>query len=384
MRIPPSINLRKSNFFHFIFFAARSKPKDGPEQGIMLLLFEKLADRMSLHGGGYMPEVDAVQRERDRKIVTILYSFLHAIRIFRRMEIAYRAGVLKFSDLANFVDDRGQSFLFTLKSACHDLFRQSPSNPSEREQIFDLTVGSIFHLAMKLREDLYQLEFYGPKYRELGRKSSLNEAQEALVSKFKEVLSRADDSLKEGMKEVALLMEDSFRQLNDLLEEYRENGLLLRFLLEEKKLVEDTLGENGVERIFRFLYGQDASAPYHLAGESYFQSGFYSQAIRSFSRALEKDPENQTLTFKIYLARGMEQFYAFNLDQALKSFEECLALTPAVEFPEIHRAMVRKACQKIQEEIPGKKKDDQHRDLMRKAAALQKKLQDLPPAASEP
>jgi tetratricopeptide (TPR) repeat protein len=228
------------------------------------------------------------------------------------------------------------------------------------------------------------LEFYGPKYRELGRKSSLNEAQEALVSKFKEVLSRADDSLKEGMKEVALLMEDSFRQLNDLLEEYRENGLLLRFLLEEKKLVEDTLGENGVERIFRFLYGQDESEPYHLAGESYFQSGFYSQAIRAFSRAQEKDPENMMLTFKIYLTRGMEQFYAFNLDQALKSFEECLALTPEVEFPENQRAMVRRVCQKIQEEIPGRKKDDQHRDLMRKAAALQKKLQDLSPAASEP
>jgi tetratricopeptide (TPR) repeat protein len=330
-----------------------------------------------------MPEVDVIQWERERKIVTIVYSFLQAIRIFRRMENGYQAGSLKFSDLANFVDDRGQSFLFSLKTACHDLFRQKFSSPTEREQIFDLTVGSIFHLAMKLREDLYQREFYGPKYRELGEKRKLSPGQEALVSKFQEVFSRAEDSLKGGMEEVALLMEDSFRQLKDLLEEYRENGLLLRFLLEEEKLVEDTLGEKGVDRIFRFLYGRDESEPYRLAGESYFQSGFYSQAIRAFFRALEKNPGEETLQFKIHLSQGLEQFYAFNLDEALKYFEQCLAVSPRVEFPETYRAMVRKVCQKIQEEIPGRRKDDQHRDLVRKATALQKKLQELPPAASD-
>ncbi len=330
-----------------------------------------------------MPEIDVIQRERERKIVTLVYSFLHALRIFRRMENGYKAGSLKFSDLAHFVDDRGQSFLFTLKTACHDLFRQNIASPTEREQIFDLTVGAIFHLAMKLREDLYQLEFYGPKYRELGEKKSLNPGQEALVSKFQEVFSRTKDSLKGGMEEVAVLMEDSFRQLKDLLEEYRENGLLLRFLLEEEKLVEDTLGEKGVERVFRFLYGQDEFEPYRLAGESYFQSGFYSQAVRAFSRALEKNPGKQTLRFKIYLSQGLEQFYAFNLDQALNYFEQCLAVSPQVEFLETYRAMIRKVCQKIQEEIPGRKKDDQHRDLVRKALALQKKLQEIPPAASD-
>jgi tetratricopeptide (TPR) repeat protein len=331
-----------------------------------------------------MPKIEVVQRERDRKIVTIVYSFLQAIRIFRRMENSYKAGSLKFSDLANFVDDRGQSFLFILKTACHDLFRQNSSHSTEREQIFDLTIGSIFHLAMKLREDLYQLEFYGPKYRELSGKKPLNPEQEPLVRKFKEVFSRAQDSLKEGMEEVSLLMEDSFRQLKDLLEEYRENGLLLRFLLEEEKLVEDILGEGGVEKIFRFLYGGKESEPYRLAGESYFQSGFYSQAIRAFSRALEKDPGEETLDFKIKLSQGLEQFYAFNLNDALIFFERGLALSPKVEIQESHRAIIHKVCQQIQEEIPGRRKYDQHRDLVQKAAALQKKLQDTPPAAPDP
>jgi tetratricopeptide (TPR) repeat protein len=285
--------------------------------------------------------------------------------------------------LAKFVDDRGQSFLFTLKATCHDLFRQSSSSTTQKEQIFDLTVGSIFHLAMKLREDIYQLEFYGPKYTELSGKRDAHQGQEALILKFKETLSRAITSLREGMEEVATLMEDSFRQFQDLLKEYRENGLLLRFILEERQLLEGVFGENGPGEVFRLLYPRDESEPYRLAGESYFDSAFYSRAIHAFSLALEKCPEDESLKFKISLSRGMEQFYEFNLEDALKSFEHCLSASAKAGILESHRSMIRKVCQKIQEEFPGKKKDDQHRNLLKKAKALQKKLQELSPAVAD-
>ncbi len=329
-----------------------------------------------------MQEFDVIQRERERKGVTIVYSFLHAFRAFRRIEKDYRAGSLKFPELAKFIDDRGESFLFTLKTACHQLFRQNFSGASEKEQIFDLTIGSIFHLAMKLREDLYQIEFYGPKYTELHGRKIQGQSPE-LEAKFKEVLSRTTASLREGMEEVAVLMEDAFRQFKELLKDYRQNGLLLRFFLEEKILVDSVFGEKGLERLFGLLFDRDEGKPYRLAGESYLQSAFYSQAARSFSEALKKNPGDETLQFKIYLSQGMEEFYAFNLDEALKFIEQCLALSPQVEILEMHRTLIRKICHKIQEEFPGKRKDDQHRDLVKKAKVIQKKLQDLPPDSSD-
>jgi len=342
-------------------------------------------DKMTQRGEGIRmrQEIDFIQRERDRKIVTIVYSFLHAFRTFRQIENDYKEGSLRFSELAKFVDDRGQSFLFTLKTTCHDLFRQSSSYTTQKEQIFDLTVGSIFHLAMKLREDIYQLEFYGPKYTELSEKGDEHQGQEALMLTFKETLSRAITSLREGMEEVATLMEDSFRQFKDLLREYRENGLLLRFILEERQLLEGVFGENGPGEVFRFLYPHDEFKPYRLAGESYFDSAFYSRAIHAFSQALEKCPGDESLQFKIFLSQGMEHFYAYNLNEALQSLEKCLSGSAKVEILESHRSMIRKVCQKIQEEFPGRRKDDQHRDLVKKANALQKKLQDLLPAASD-
>jgi hypothetical protein len=45
--------------------------------------------------------------------------------------------------------------------------------------------------------------------------------------------------------------------------------------------------------------------------------------------------------------------------------------------------MVRKVCQKIQEEFPGRRKTDQHRDLVKKARLLERQLKDLPPATSK-
>jgi len=79
----------------------------------------------------------------------------------------------------------------------------------------------------------------------------------------------------------------------------------------------------------------------------------------------------------------MEQFYSFAPLQALRSFEKCLPLAQKVEFLESYRAMIHRVCQKIQEEFPGRRKTDQHRDLMKKAKMLRRQLDELPPAPSD-
>jgi tetratricopeptide (TPR) repeat protein len=263
------------------------------------------------------------------------------------------------------------------------LFRRSSSFTSEKEQIFDLTIGSIFHLAMRMREDLYQLEVYGPKYLKLSAKGDSSPGQENLIQEFKKIISRTESSFKEGNEEISALFQDVFRQFKELLVEYRENGLLIRFFLEEGDLLKEVLGKDGLEIIFRTLYGQDEAQPYCLAGGSYFQSAFYPKAVKAFSHALEKRPGDDRLQFKIHLSQGMEQFYSFAPLQALRSFEKCLALAQKVEFLETYRTMIHRVCQKIQEEFPGRRKTDQHRDLMKKAKMLRRQLDELPPAPSD-
>lgn len=326
-----------------------------------------------------MEENIFIQKERDRQVVEIVRHFLLTVVTFRQQYQNYQQGSLHFDDLVKLIDDRGQSILYTLKELSHALYRHNSSSTSEKEQLFDLTIGSIFHLAMKIREDIYQLEIYGPKYRALIEKGNYPPQQENLTHQFQEILSRAENSFKEGMEEIDVLTKDIFRQFKELLCEYRENGLLIRFFLEETELLQAVMGIDALEKLFRILYGPDEAQPYRLAGESYFHSAFYSKAIQIFSQALEKNPEDESLRFKIYLSKGMEHFYAFDPFQALIFFEKCLSLAGKIEFLETHRAMIGKICQKIQEEFPGRRKSDQHRDLVKKAHSLQRQLEKLPP-----
>ena len=324
-----------------------------------------------------MGKLEPLQRDRERKVVEIVRSFLLAVQTFRRHQEKYRQGSLCFPDLAKLVDDRGQSILFILKESCHSLFRHNEHQVSEKEQIFDLTVGTLFHLAMKMREDLYQLEFYGPKYTKLDKKEDSPLEQKNLVHQFKQLISRADKSFQEGMDEVAILLQEALPQFQEFLGEHRENGLLIRFLLEEKDLLKDILGEGTLEDLFKRLYGPRPAQPYWLAGESYFQSGFYGRAAQAFSLAVEKNPADQNLLFAHRLSQALEQFYSFAPQQALKSLEKCLSLSAGKEVIEKYRAVIYMICQKIQEELPGRRKGDQHREMVKKAKALHRQMEKL-------
>jgi len=331
-----------------------------------------------------MEKENSVQRDRERKVVEIVRHFLLAFRTFRQIYGEYRKGSLCFSGLAKLVDDRGQSILFALKEDCHSLFRRNETGVSEKEQIFDLTVGTLFHMAMKMREDLYQLEFYGPKVSRLSEKKEGLQEKGSLIPQFQGLLSRARSSLKEGMEEMDLLLMGVQPQFQNLLREYRENGLLVRFFLEEKELLREVWGERALETLLDPIYGADSAHPDRLAGESYFQSAFYSRASQSFSRALEKNPADEELQFMHQLSQGMEQFYSFAPLPALKSFEKCLSLAVKGDVLERYRESIYNVCRRIEQEFPGRRKNDLNRDLTKRTRALQRQLDKMIPPCPTP
>jgi len=316
---------------------------------------------------------DWERRERERRVKEIVRSFLLAFLAFRRLHGEYQKGSLCFSDLALFVDDRGQSLLFALKESCHSLFRGSNTGVSEKEQVFDLIVGTLFHLAMKLREDLYQLEFYGPKFTRLSEKKEGHPTPKALVRQFQELISRARSALQEEMEEMDHLFKEVLPRFQDLLREYRENGPLLRFLWEEKGLLREVFGEKALETILEMLYGPDSAQPDRLAGESYFQSAFYSQATQAFTRALNKNPGDEEIQFLYHLSRGMEQFHCLASLSAMESFEKCLSLCISDELLERYRPTILTACQRCGQECSERRRNDQDAELVARAQSLQQR-----------
>ena len=122
-------------------------------------------------------------------LVDIVRDLMSAHRMTRRIFARYRRGELSFGEVQELVWDTEDAVLFRLKERSHALFRRARGESEvmmRREALFDLAVGSLFHEAMKFRENFYQRSVYGPKVVEL--RSQAGGENEELFQEFEKIL----------------------------------------------------------------------------------------------------------------------------------------------------------------------------------------------------
>jgi hypothetical protein len=242
--------------------------------------------------------------QRTSGLVDIVREFFGAHQLMRELFARFRAEELLFTDLGQLISDDEDSVLFRLKERCHALFRsggESARGVHHREALFDLAVGSLFHEAMKFRENFYQSEIYGPRVRAL-RDEAGAEAK-SLFQEFERMLATGTEQLEGGLRECELLLSRTRDQLLVLLRLHRDDGFVARYLVEQPELVASVC-ERPLDAFLAELHG-DAALGYALAGRSYLDSGYYAAAERAFRGAIERggDPaENEPLCA---YARGM-------------------------------------------------------------------------------
>jgi hypothetical protein len=227
--------------------------------------------------------------------VDIVRDFIVVHQRFATLFERFRTGVLHFEEVQHLVADSDSSVLFRLKERVHRLFRErDPDEPLRRgEALFDLAVGSLFHEALKFRENLYQLEVYGPKVRALRAEGA--DGFDELLAEFEKILLAASDRLGESLRETETLLEQTRRQLLALLRESMDPasswgaadaGLVTRYLLEQRKPVEDVYPE-GIEALLVRLHGNVLDA-YLCAIRSHLESAHFREAIVLIEEARER------------------------------------------------------------------------------------------------
>lgn len=265
-----------------------------------------------------------VEKDRNRKVVEIVKLFLRSVVFYRKLYTDYREGSLKFSSVQELVDDKGQSLLFNLKKNCQALYRGN-DNSTEREKLFDLAVGSIFHEAMIIRENCYQLEVYRPRVALIKEKAPKTPLERKFLREVDLILNRAKKRLSEELKETDTLITNTLEQLKGLLLSYKENGLLVRFLLEEEGLVEEAFGKGSLDDLLSHMYGGGRLEALIAAAKSYYQSGYYDKARDAVAKALAiRTSDNIRFLFLLY--SGMNDYYEGNSQAALEHLREAKAL----------------------------------------------------------
>jgi hypothetical protein len=220
----------------------------------------------------------------------------------------FKEGKLCFANIEDFVDDRGKSCLYRLKEMCHELFRNS-DEATYKEKLYDITVGYTFHEAMKLRENLYQFEYYKPK-----SDIALNELtspERKIVHEIEILTNKAEKRLKEGLKEIRILLKELAGQLKDLIGLYKNNYLLPRFIFENEKALTKIYGKKGFKGFLNDMYQGERLLLVFKAANSYLESEYYELARRLFQKVSNLDNKNKKALF-LYMYASAFYFYFKN------------------------------------------------------------------------
>jgi hypothetical protein len=305
-------------------------------------------------------------------LVDIVRDFLVVDRAMRRLFERFRNGTLRFEEVSERVSADEGSALFRLKERCHALFRvdaDAPRPVRPREVLFDLAVGSLFHEAMKFREDFYQREIYGPRVRAL--RDAAGEEAAALFQEFEKILATVSENLRQGLSETEALLTRTREQLAVLLTEEPEDGRVVRYLIEHRDEVEAVFCE-GLDAFMARVYG-DTAAGFAQAGRSYLESGYFEEADRVLAEAVARGGEREALEPLVLYARGMAAYMKGDYTESVAQLERWVCCEEPGEAAQIDLAYA--AISKIDQLAQG----GDHESAIAAAAALLEQLSGLRP-----
>jgi hypothetical protein len=311
-----------------------------------------------------------IDKRRKQQIVEIVGDLLRAAVIHREIERRYRKGELRFLHVEELIDDKGHSILYRLKGNCHALFRQNnDASCGEEERLLDLAVSSIFHEAMKLRENLYQVEMYSPRYR--GFQPNLPAHGAGLLDRFGKIMLRAEQGVDEGIADIRALFGDTLDQLFDLIRGYGDNDLLVRFLLFNQSLFAKAYGRRQLEKLFASMFRRGLLQAYWVGTMSCFQSGYYDMASQLIAKAIPLCPNDQKLKFLFQYAKGLSAYYDNNYQGTLRFFSRLPILDRRFQGKRAYLKQAVGLCR----EIAAESLDERKQSLGRRAEKTAKHLQ---------
>ncbi len=291
---------------------------------------------------------------RNKNLLEMVRKLLLAEVAFQEIFKKYKEGKLRFSDIGDWVDDKGQSLLYNLKEQSHSLFRSGGKGPVHRnEWLLDLAVGSIFHEAMKVRENIYQMEVYRPRYLQFKSKmgKTAYEYERDYLQQFERIISRAEQSVQEGMEETRSLFGDAIEQLIDFFKKNSKNPYLVRFLLEHQSLLRRIYGNRKSQEIFNLMFKNGLLEAYYRAGRSYLQSAHYDLSSLYFSKALKMEPSNHELQFFANFSLGMKAYYKNAYSEAMSYFEKLVRLRLDRRLKKEYLRRAEEVCHRISSEL---------------------------------
>jgi hypothetical protein len=172
--------------------------------------------------------------------------------------------------------------LWLLRDLCQHIWPE----PQLEDSLIEWLLGSIFHEAVKLKEDVHILNSYGSA----AFWSSSGPAPASRLTRIidrKGLIRRVAVDVMRQMEQLALLFGQASNMLRIMLPALSGNALLVRFLVEHEDMVDELWGEE-LASVFQDMFSSPGQG-FCAAGKSYMNGQWHTRALVMYRRALELD-----------------------------------------------------------------------------------------------
>ncbi len=242
------------------------------------------------------------EKRRDFHMRSLYSGFLATYSHFVGLYQDYISdGTINFDDLTRLVGTEAKKGrLWQLKDHCHRLFQASSQ---QNGLLLDWVIGSIFHEAMKLKENVYMSQFYGPTGSAEQRTDQDNTSLHCGESR-KNFMQGITRETRRQVDNLTFLFNRANFLLRMNLASQANNVLLLRLLLEENEFSQELWSES-TQQLFAELFPDQPEMGYLLAAKSYFNGQWLSEALAAYDTALTLNPDLEEARRRTFLIRTM-------------------------------------------------------------------------------
>ncbi|WP_027183615.1 hypothetical protein [Desulfovibrio inopinatus] len=238
-----------------------------------------------------------IREKRPQFVRDMLRDFCLSVEILEgQFERFDNEGVVQFDVLRQLLGvGMNKGLLWRLKDTCHHLFQEDPDGTTVG-RFLDWCIGYIFHESMKLKEDAYQQQNYGPRLRKLmATAPDTNHIEHIISMELFEVLDQTKESISREIRRIRFMIAECRKMLPLFLEGHESNILLARFLFDQNTLVHKILGD-AYHEVIRAVYKETPEMLYVRASQSLRTGGWMEHAAEAVDEAYNLAPNNPLVT----------------------------------------------------------------------------------------
>lgn len=215
-----------------------------------------------------------------------------------------RTGKIPFAHIDGLVGtETHKGLLWTLKDRCHQLWRNADPQDEMNGCLLDWLMGSIFHEAMKLKENIYLHHVYGPLAEAMKRREAVGTVT-LCGEEYRRFLDRVRREVESQMDNLGFMFGRANALLRVMVRHQGENRLLVRYLVENPEVVEQ-LWSVGLDDLLFEMFPEGAEYGYCAAARSYMEGDWHRRALAAYQKALAVSPACEEAQRHVHLLRAL-------------------------------------------------------------------------------